>query len=46
MIKKNLKKKKKTQIYEVLQFTSTNFDISKLLHDNSLLVVIIYCQHG
>ena len=41
-----MKKKKKNQIYEVLQFTSTNFDISKLLHDNSLLVVIIYCQHG
>ena len=45
MIKKILKKKK-TQIYEILQFTSMNFDISKLLQDNSLLVVIIYCQHG
>ena len=38
------RKKKNTQIHEVLQFSSSNFHILKSSHDSLLLVVIIYCQ--
>ena len=40
------KKNTHTQIHEILQFFSTIFHFLKLLHNGSLLVVIIYCQCG
>ena len=50
LIKKKLNilsyQQKKTQIYEVLKFSSMSFYILKLLQDSLLLIVIIYCRCG
>ena len=50
LIKKNnlnilsYRKKKNTQIYEILQFYSTSFHILKSSYDSFLYDFIIYCQ--
>ena len=40
----NPKKHTRSQIHDILEFSSVNFYILKSLYDNSLSIVIIYCQ--
>ena len=41
---KKQNKTKRSQIHKMLQYSFMSFHILKSLHDNSLSIVIIYCQ--